>query len=155
MRLFFNVHVDSDTPNKRHRWHRQSKLSQVSGIPEGRIVYRGVGGMRTPACFREQNDKGVKGGTERAFMSTTTSRAVAIYVRVRLHFKRCLNCDAARVSRHVPNAWLHCSVCLQYIAGCEMPTIFRIQVSAVSKGASLSHLSQFPGEEEVRLEHFA
>ena len=30
-----------------------------------------------------------------------------------------------------------------------MATIFSIQVSAVSKGASISHLSQFPGEEEV------
>ena len=55
------------------------------------------------------------GGTERAFMSTTTSRDVAMI----------------------------------YIAGREMATIFSIQVSAVSKGASISHLSQFPGEEEV------
>ena len=92
-----------------------SKLSQVSGIPEGRIVYRGVGGMRLPKCFYEQNEKGVMGGAERAFMSTTTNRDVAIY----------------------------------YIAGRKMATIFSIQVSAVSKGASISHLSQFPGEEEV------
>ena len=92
-----------------------SKLSQVSGIPEGRIVNRGVGGMRLPKCFYVQNDKGVLGGTERAFMSTTTSRDVALY----------------------------------YIGGREMATIFSIQVSAVSKGASISHLSQFPGEEEV------
>ena len=92
-----------------------SKLSQVSGIPEGRIVNRGVGGMRLPKCFYVQNDKGVVGGTERAFMSTTTSRDVAMI----------------------------------YIAGRAMATIFSIQVSAVSKGASISHLSQFPGEEEV------
>jgi len=36
-----------------------------------------------------------------------------------------------------------------YIARREMATIFSIQVSAVSKGASISHLSQFPGEEEL------
>ena len=60
-----------------------AKLSQVSGIPAGRRVYRGVGGMRLPACFYVPNDKGVLGGAERAFMSTTTNRDVAIYVRVR------------------------------------------------------------------------
>ena len=41
---------------------------------------------------------------------------------------------------------------VQYIAGRDMATIFSIEVSAVSKGAALSHLSQFPGEDEVRAE---
>ena len=66
-----------------------AKLSQVSGIPAGRRVYRGVGGMRLPACFYVRNDKGVLGGAERAFMSTTTNRDVAIYVRVRACALRC------------------------------------------------------------------
>ena len=76
-----------------------AKLSQVSGSPAGRRVYRGVGGMRLPACFYVPNDKGVLGGAERAFMSTTTNRDVAIYVRVLAH------CGAAAVStRCVLNA---------------------------------------------------
>jgi hypothetical protein len=40
-------------------------------------------------------------------------------------------------------------VAIFYIAGRKLPTIFSIQVGAVSKGASLSHLSQFSMEEEV------
>jgi hypothetical protein len=40
-------------------------------------------------------------------------------------------------------------VAIFYLAGWKLPTIFSIQVGAVSKGASLSHLSQFPMKEEV------
>ena len=46
----------------------------------------------------------------------------------------------------------HQNTRVQYIAGRDMATIFSIEVSAVSKGAALSHLSQFPGEDEVRAE---
>ena len=49
-------------------------------------------------------------------------------------------------------ALTHQNTRVQYIAGRDMATIFSIEVSAVSKGAALSHLSQFPGEDEVRAE---
>ena len=42
------------------------------------------------------------------------------------------------------------SVAVHYIAGREAATIFSISVSAVCRGACLSHISQFPEEEEVR-----
>ncbi len=92
-----------------------SKLSQVSGVPGDRILFRGTGGMRLPDCFYLEDETGVRGGVERALLSTTTARAVAVH----------------------------------YIDGRDLPTVCCIQVSAVSKGASLSHISQFPGEDEV------
>ena len=94
-----------------------SKLAKVSGIPEGRMVYCGVGGMRLPKRFYEEDETGARGGVERAFRSTTTAREVAI----------------------------------NYACACgrEMATLFCIQVDAVNKGACISHVSQFPEEEEV------
>ena len=71
--------------------------------------------MVLPECFREKDQNGVMGGVERAFMSTTTDKRVA----------------------------------LSYIAGRQVPTVFSIQVSAVNMGAGVSHLSQFPAEEEI------
>jgi len=92
-----------------------SKLSQVSGIPEDRELYRGIGDTHMPAGFYEEDDTGVRGGVERGMLSMTTDKKVAIF----------------------------------YTAGRKLPTIFSIKVGAVSKGASLNHLSQFPAEEEV------
>ncbi len=92
-----------------------TKLSQVSGIPDNRILFRGTGGMRLSDSFYAEDETGVRGGVERALLSTTTARAVAMH----------------------------------YIDGRDLPTVCCIQVSAVSKGASLSHISQFPGEDEV------
>ena len=92
-----------------------TKLSQVSGIPDNRTLFRGTGGMRLSDCFYVEDETGVRGGVERALLSTTTARAVAMH----------------------------------YIDGRDLPTVCCIQVSAVSKGASLSHISQFPGEDEV------
>ena len=87
----------------------------MSGIPEDRTLFRGIGGMKLPDCFYVEDETGVRGGVERALLSTTTEPAVAMH----------------------------------YIDGRDLPTVFSIQVSAVSKGASLSHISQFPGEDEV------
>ena len=92
-----------------------TKLSQVSGIPDNRTLFRGTGGMRLSDGFYVEDETGVRGGVERALLSTTTARAVAMH----------------------------------YIDGRDLPTVCCIQVSAVSKGASLSHISQFPGEDEV------
>ena len=55
-----------------------NKLSRVEPIPEGRCVYRGLGGMLLPKAFHEPDPLGCMGGVERAFMSTTTKRAIAV-----------------------------------------------------------------------------
>jgi len=55
-----------------------TKLSTVAGIPVGRIVYRGLGGMRLPHAFWRADANGAKGGCERAFLSTTTDLGVAL-----------------------------------------------------------------------------
>jgi Ca2+-binding EF-hand superfamily protein len=54
------------------------KMGRVEPIPEGRCVFRGLGGMILPSCFHEPNELGCMGGVERAFMSTTTKREIAI-----------------------------------------------------------------------------
>ena len=41
-------------------------------------IYRGVAGMALPDEFWTPNDVGVRGGVERAFLSTTTERSVAM-----------------------------------------------------------------------------
>ena len=41
-------------------------------------VYRGLSGMALPCDFHQKNAFGVAGGVEAAFMSTTTSREVAM-----------------------------------------------------------------------------
>ena len=44
------------------------------------------------------------------------------------------------------------SVAVQYAArGASVPTVFEISVGAIDRGASLSFLSQYPGEEEILL----
>ena len=54
------------------------KLARVEPIPEGRCVYRGLGGMLLPKAFHDKNELGCMGGVERAFMSTTTKREIAV-----------------------------------------------------------------------------
>eukprot|EP00960_Hanusia_phi_P029553 748018-Hanusia_phi.AAC.1 len=41
------------------------KLAQVEKIPEGRCVYRGLGGMLLPKCFYEKDESGCMGGVEK------------------------------------------------------------------------------------------
>ena len=41
------------------------------------------------------------------------------------------------------------AVAIHYINWRALPTVFSIQVRALSKGASLTHISQYPGEDEV------
>jgi len=54
-----------------------TKLSTVASTPDGRNLYRGLGGMRLPPEFWPED--GAKGGCERAFLSTTTDMEVAIF----------------------------------------------------------------------------
>eukprot|EP00965_Chrysotila_dentata_P231453 6198373-Pleurochrysis_carterae.AAC.2 len=51
---------------------KQSKLTKATK------VYRGVVGGSLPPSFLQPNEQGVRGGVERAFMSTTTDRGVAV-----------------------------------------------------------------------------
>jgi len=44
-----------------------TKLSTIASIPDGRNVFRGLGGMRLPSEFWLEDSNGVKGGCERAF----------------------------------------------------------------------------------------
>jgi hypothetical protein len=50
------------------------KISGASRIPKGRKVYRGMAGVRLPGVFVDEGEDGSRGGVERGFMSTTTSK---------------------------------------------------------------------------------
>jgi len=54
------------------------KLASASPLPPGRMVYRGLSGMRLPECFFVDDSYGCRGGVELAFMSTTVSFDVAL-----------------------------------------------------------------------------
>ena len=55
------------------------KLSQTTFFPEGALLYRGTGGrMALPAQFSRADRHGCRGFTEWGFMSTTSSKRVAI-----------------------------------------------------------------------------
>jgi hypothetical protein len=55
------------------------KLSRTTFFPEGSLLYRGTGGRMTlPAQFSRADGHGCRGFTEWGFMSTTSSRRVAI-----------------------------------------------------------------------------
>ena len=50
----------------------------MSKLTKARKIYRGVAGGLLPESFWRPNEQGVKGGIERAFMSTTFEREVAV-----------------------------------------------------------------------------
>ena len=53
------------------------KFSQISNIPKGRVVYRGLSGVNLPQCFEECEEGGGRGGVDFGFLSTTRRREVA------------------------------------------------------------------------------
>eukprot|EP00965_Chrysotila_dentata_P144564 4775357-Pleurochrysis_carterae.AAC.2 len=55
-----------------------SCVIKLSKLTMATKVYRGVVGGSLPQSFLKPNEQGVRGGVERAFMSTTTDRAVAM-----------------------------------------------------------------------------
>jgi hypothetical protein len=91
------------------------KSSQISIIPRGRRVFRGMKGVKLPACFLVCMEGGGRGGVDFGFLSTSTNEEVAA----------------------------------SYIGGGEMPVLFQFDVGDIDRGASLSHLSQYPNEDEV------
>ena len=54
------------------------KRSRISPPPPGNVLYRGLCDMALPDDFFEPDEQGCAGGTECAFMSTTTDRNVAL-----------------------------------------------------------------------------
>jgi hypothetical protein len=54
------------------------KFSEICIIPLGRKVYRGMSGVKLPACFIECEEGGGRGGVDFGFLSTTTNMEVAV-----------------------------------------------------------------------------
>jgi hypothetical protein len=54
------------------------KLSKTTRIPPNRRLYRGLGGMVLPPAFWKPEVQGLRGGVEKALMSTTTKRSLAL-----------------------------------------------------------------------------
>jgi ankyrin repeat protein len=55
-----------------------TKISRVTKIPEGLLLYRGFGGLKLPDQFYVAPKSGYKGFVEWGFISTTSDKAVAI-----------------------------------------------------------------------------
>ena len=54
------------------------KIACAMKLPEGLILYRGLGGVRLPECFHKADESGSRGFAEWGFMSTTADKQVAI-----------------------------------------------------------------------------
>ena len=54
------------------------KFSQISRIPPRRVVYRGISGVKLPAKFLVVAEGGGRGGVDFGFLSTSTSKEVAV-----------------------------------------------------------------------------
>lgn len=91
------------------------KLGKLTRVTK---VYRGLAGMSLPAEFWDPNEHGVRGGIENGFMSTTTTRDVALFYAKD-------KTDASRTG-----------------------IVLEFQQGMVNRGADVSWLSQFPHEQE-------
>ena len=54
------------------------KFSEISIIPPGRKVSRGMSGVFLPGCFKKCAEGGGRGGVDFGFLSTTTNESVAV-----------------------------------------------------------------------------
>jgi hypothetical protein len=94
------------------------KLSRVTHMPPGTVLYRGLGGtLELPDSFSNVDENGCTGFTEFGFMSTTSDRDVAV--------------QYSGVHDNKPRA-----------------SIFEIRPNAIDRGADISEFSQYPGERE-------
>jgi hypothetical protein len=94
------------------------KLSRVVAVPDGLVLYRGLGcDAQLPAHFFERDLQGCRGICEWGFMSTTSSLQVA------LRYSGAL-------------------------AGTPLPTLLAMRVGAVDRGACICEFSQYPAEME-------
>ena len=62
------------------------KLSKVMVLPGDRMVYRGLGGLDLPEAFLRPDECGIRGGVEKAMLSTTLDR----YLRPRCPCPLCV-----------------------------------------------------------------
>jgi hypothetical protein len=94
------------------------KLSRCTHIPEGTLLYRGLGGLLDlPDTFHQLDRYGRSGYTDWGFMSTTADREIAL--------------GYSGVKQRRPKAM-----------------VMVIQASSVDRGACISEFSQYPGERE-------
>lgn len=97
-----------------------SAINKLSQQTKACTVYRGMVGGKLPDDFHPKDDEAVRGAVERAFMSTSKTREVAL-----------------SFAREDPEH------------GGEARILFEIEMGMVAKGADVSFLSQFPEEEEI------
>ena len=83
-----------------------AKLSTVASIPEGRNVFRGLGGMRLPSEFWLEDCNSAKGRCERAFLSTTTGMKVAINYLGNKMLPTMCSIDCGAVDKGACISWL-------------------------------------------------
>lgn len=94
------------------------KISRVARLPDGLVLYCGLGGlMELPPSFWRSDERGVKGYAEWGFRSTTSDKAVAI--------------QYSGVEQGRPLAM-----------------VLKLEVHAVDRGASIRDFSQYPREVE-------
>ncbi len=94
------------------------KLTRCVNIPDGTLLYRGLGGsVELPDSFANADENGCKGYTEPGFMSTTADRNVAV--------------QYSGVKDKKPQA-----------------SIMEIHPNSIDRGADISEFSQYPGEKE-------
>lgn len=96
-----------------------SVVLKASKLTMSTRVYRGLSGATLPDEFFRKNEFGVAGGVEHAFMSTTTSREVAM------------------------------GYASQPTAHSAAGIVFEIPMGMVDRGADIAWLSQYPHEREI------
>jgi hypothetical protein len=55
-----------------------TKISRVTKIPDGLVLYRGLGGVKLPESFHKGGEAGFKCFVEWGFMSTTSNKDIAV-----------------------------------------------------------------------------
>jgi len=103
-----------------------SAIIKLGKLTKAIKVYRGIAGMKLPSEFWIPNEFGVRGGVEKAFMSTTTEQAVAMGYA-----------SDGRGAKQAP---------------C-MGIVIEVQQGMVNRGADISRLSQYPHEREILCAH--
>lgn len=94
------------------------KLCRFSSIPEGTLLYRGLGGkVDLPDIFFKTDEQGCSGYSEWGFLSTTSDQNVAM-------------CYSGVLDHH------------------NKAMIMVIETSSIDRGACISDFSQYPGEKE-------
>lgn len=94
------------------------KLARQTVVPEGALLYRGLGGLTVlPSFFSAPDEHGCKGYTEWGFMSTTSKKEIAL--------------QYSGVYESKPKA-----------------SVIVIHPNSIDRGASIQDFSQYTGEEE-------